>query len=73
MEKIEITLFAEGEKILLEVPSGTTVGELVNHARTLQGQNVAGFRVNGAPAVKDTPLNRGDKVATIPRGGQLAS
>lgn len=72
MEKIEITLFAEGERILLQVPPTTTVRDLANYARTLQGQNVSGYRVNGAPATPDTGLKNGDKVATVPQGGQLA-
>lgn len=72
MEKIEITLYAEGERTLLEIPPETTVAGLVAFARTLQGQNVAGFRVNGRPATSTQQLQEGDKVSTIPLSGQLA-
>lgn len=71
MEKLEITLYAEGEKIMLEVPPGTTVGQLVEHARTLQGKTAA-FRVNGAAVAQTTPLRQGDRVAAVPQSGQLA-
>lgn len=72
MDKIEITLYAEGEKIMLEIPPGTRVGDLVNHARTLQGQNAAAFRVNGQPTTRETVLQAKDRVTAVPAGGQLA-
>lgn len=72
METIEITLYAEGEKIMLEIPPGTLVGDLVKHARTLQGQNPGAYRVNGQPTTNGTPLRAGDRVTAVPTGGQLA-
>jgi sulfur carrier protein ThiS len=72
MEQIQITLFAEGEKIMLEIPPGTKVGDLVNYARTLQGQGTAAYRVNGQPTIEETPLKAGDRVTAVPTGGQLA-
>ena len=72
METIEITLFAEGERIMLEIPPDTNVGDLAWYARTLRGVNTAGYRVNGKAATEDTQLNNGDRVAAVPKGGQLS-
>lgn len=66
---IQITLFIEGEKVLVQIPANTRVGDLPNF---VQGLPTGGaFRVGGQAANAETPLKAGQTVQRVPDAGRL--